>query len=90
MAQVQVSLAYIEQQIQKATSDLAQLRVPGGVHGQAFITDFDQVKKYGFFLTINFFAFVTLFETYMYMYLISLHFVLLQEKWIEAAECFIT
>ena len=90
MAQVQVSLAYIKQQIQKARSDLAQLRVPGSVHGQAFITDFDQVKKYVFLLTINFFIFVTLFEIYMYTYLISLHFVLLQEKWNEAAEHFIT
>ena len=41
MAQVQVSLAYINQQIQQARADL----VPGGVHGQAFITDFGQVQN---------------------------------------------
>ena len=52
MAQVQVSLAYINQQIQKTRVDLAQLRVPGGVHGEAFITDFDQVIR--FYVTIRF------------------------------------
>ena len=45
MAQVKVSLAYINQQIQQVRADLAQLRVPGGVHGQAFLTEFDKVKK---------------------------------------------
>ena len=60
MAQVQVSLAYIDQQIQKVRVDLAQLRVPSGVHGEAFITDFDQVKN-PFFCNILFFMYFVVF-----------------------------